>query len=105
MKNTIRVLKNRSVATSAPQAKTTPAETITVIFYSSKKVKEAARVEFPLAEFTKILSVCKKLKCTPTAFFHLAIRSKLEGDKIMLDPDAPRLSAQIVQHPAMGGAQ
>jgi hypothetical protein len=108
MKSKNRIRPNRSVARPSLQAKTPPAKTVTVIYYSAATDKELARVEFPNAIYAAVLRVCKKLKCTVEQFFELAIRSKLERDLIILNPDAPSCTAQIVRHRAClatGGAR
>jgi hypothetical protein len=81
MKNTIRVRKNRSAATSAPQAKTPPAKTVTVIFYSVKDDEEMFRVELPDVLYAAILRASEKMKITPGRFFELAVEHKIAREK------------------------
>jgi hypothetical protein len=81
MKNTNRVRKNRSAATSASQVKTPPEKTVTVIFYSIKNDKELFRIELPGVLYAAILRACKKMKLTLGGFFEVAVEHKIAAGK------------------------
>jgi hypothetical protein len=79
MKNTVRVHKNRSASLSRRQAKTPPANIVTVVFYSVDNDQELARVDFPKRVFNIFKRAGKEQGIPLDKFFEAAIRNKIEN--------------------------